>query len=163
MRYARFILIGAFAAFSLNAQEVTAGIYGTVQDSTSSVIPSAAIVLHNVDTGRDYQTVSDASGNFSLTLIPIGNYEVSAQAVGFKKATFTGVTLAVNDKRRVDFNLEVGQVSETLTVSAEMVTINTANGTTSAVVTNAQLINLPSTARAFAPPTMPGFWMVAMT
>jgi hypothetical protein len=151
MRYARFILIGAFAAFSLNAQEVTAGIYGTVQDSTSSVIPSAAIVLHNVDTGRDYQTVSDASGNFSLTLIPIGNYEVSAQAVGFKKATFTGVTLAVNDKRRVDFNLEVGQVSETLTVSAEMVTINTANGTTSAVVTNQQLINLPSTTRAVLP------------
>jgi hypothetical protein len=151
MRYAKLILVAAFATCSLNAQEVTAGIYGTVQDSTSSVIPNAAIVLHNVDTGRDYQTVSDPSGNFSLTFIPIGNYEVTAQAVGFKKATFTGVTLAVNDKRRVDFNLEVGQVSETLTVSAEMVTINTANGTTSAVVTNQQLINLPSTARAVLP------------
>src|SRR5437588_1557759 len=151
MRFAKFIVVAAFAAFSLDAQEVTAGIYGTVQDSTSSVIPNASVVLHNVDTGRDYQTVSDASGGFSLTLIPIGNYEVTAQAVGFKKATFTGVTLIVNDKRRIDFNLEVGQVSETLTVSAEMVTINTANGTTSAVVTNQQLINLPSTARAVLP------------
>src|ERR1700730_2355199 len=151
MRYTKFILVGALATFSLNAQEVTAGIYGIVPDSTSSVIPNAAIVLHNVDTGRDYQTVSDPSGAFSLTFIPIGNYEVSAQAVGFKKGTFTGVTLAVNDKRRIDFTLEVGQVSETLTVSAEMVTINTANGSTSAVVTTQQLINLPSTARAVLP------------
>src|SRR3982074_1279711 len=134
MRYAKFVFLAVFAACSLNAQEVTAGIYGTVQDASSAVIPNAAIVLHNVDTGRDYQTVSDTSGAFSLTFIPIGNYEVSAQAVGFKKASFTGVTLLVNDKRRIDFNLEVGQASETLTVNAEMVTINTANGTTSAVV-----------------------------
>jgi len=56
-----------------------------------------------------------------------------------------------NDKRRVDFTLEVGQTSDTLTVTAELVNVNTANGTTSAVVTNAQLINLPSTARAVLP------------
>src|SRR5260370_36880434 len=103
MRFAKFIVVAAFAAFSLNAQEVTAGIYGTVQDSSSAVIPNAAIVLHNVDTGRDYQTVSDTSGAFSLTLIPIGNYSVTAQAVGFKKANVTGVTLLVNHKRPVDF------------------------------------------------------------
>ncbi|MDQ6663957.1 MAG: Plug and carboxypeptidase regulatory-like domain-containing protein, partial [Acidobacteriota bacterium] len=108
-------------------------------------------MLHNVGTGRDYQTVSDSSGAYSLTFIPIGNYEVSAQAVGFKKATFTTFTLIVNDKRRVDFNLEVGQVTETLTVNADLALVNTANGTTSAVVTNEQLINLPSTARGVLP------------
>jgi hypothetical protein len=151
MRYVSFVFLAVFAAGSLNAQEVTAGIYGTVQDSSSAVIPNAAVVLHNVDTGRDYQTVSDASGAFSLTLIPIGNYSVSAQAVGFKKANINGVTLLVNDKRRVDFSLEVGQTSDTMTVTAELVNVNTANGTTSAVVTNAQLINLPSTARAVLP------------
>jgi hypothetical protein len=64
MRFTSFLVAAALATFSLNAQ-VTAGIYGTVQDSTSSVIPNAAIVLHNVDTGRDYQTVSDPSGAFA--------------------------------------------------------------------------------------------------
>ena len=63
MRYANFILVAAFATFSLSAQEVTAGIYGTVRDSTSAVIPNAAIALHNVATGRDYQATSDQSGN----------------------------------------------------------------------------------------------------
>lgn len=147
----KLILLAALAIGSLNAQEITAGIYGTVQDASAAIIPGAAVVLHNVETGRDYQTVSDAQGNFSLTFIPIGNYTVSAQATGFKKAVFTGVKLLVNDNRRVDFSLEVGQTAESMTVSAELVNVNTANGTTSAVVTNEQLINLPSTARAVLP------------
>ena len=148
---AGLLLIGFFVSFSLNAQEVTAGIYGTVLDSTSSAVPSAAITLHNVDTGRDYQAASDDSGNFALTLIPIGNYEVYGVASGFKKATVTGVTLAVNDKRRIDFRLEVGAVSESVMVSADLIAVNTANGSTSAVVTNHTLINLPSTTRAVLP------------
>src|SRR5262245_27881110 len=103
MRHLQFLAVLALTCASLNAQEVTAGIYGTVQDSTSSAVPSAAITLHNVDTGRDYQAVSDQSGSYSLTLIPIGHYEVFAVAAGFKKGAVTGVTLVVNDKRRIDF------------------------------------------------------------
>ena len=77
MRIARFIFAAsvAFTAVGLQAQEVTAGIYGTVQDATGAVVPNAAISLHNVNTGRNYQTLSDSSGNFALTLIPIGQYE----------------------------------------------------------------------------------------
>src|SRR5882724_7295085 len=151
MRYARLFTILALASFSLNAQEVTAGIYGTVQDSTSSFVPNAAITLHNVDTGRDYQATSDQSGNFALTLIPVGRYEVFAIAAGFKKGTVTGVTLAVNDKRRIDFSLEVGTMTESVMVSADLVAVNTANGSTSAVLTNHTIINLPSPARAVLP------------
>ena len=153
MRIARFIFAAsvAFTAVGLQAQEVTAGIYGTVQDATGAVVPNAAISLHNVNTGRNYQTLSDSSGNFALTLIPIGQYEVYAQAAGFRKATVTGVTLAVNDKRRIDFNLEVGQLADTVTVSADLVTVNTANGSTSSVVNNTTLINLPAQSRAILP------------
>ncbi len=151
MKHVWLLLAGILVSFSLNAQEVTAGIYGTVLDSTSSAVPSAAITLHNVDTGRDYQATSDDSGNFALTLIPIGNYEVYGVASGFKKATVTGVTLAVNDKRRIDFRLEVGAVTESVMVSADLIAVNTANGSTSAVVTNHTLINLPSTTRAVLP------------
>jgi len=146
-----FISFALLAAVYLSAQEVTAGIYGVVQDTTSAVVPNAAITLHNVDTSRDYRTVSDQSGNFALTLIPIGNYEVYATAPGFRKASVTGVTLQVNDKRRIDFTLEVGQLADTVTVSADLVTVNTANGSTSSVLSNSTLINLPSPARAVLP------------
>src|SRR5262249_16437276 len=151
MRYAWILAICVLVSFSLNAQEVTAGIYGTVQDSTSSVVPNAAITLHNVDTSRDFQATSDAAGNFALTLIPVGHYQVYAVAAGFKKGPVTGVTLAVNDKRRIDFILEVGQVTESVMVSADLVAVNTANGSTSAVLTNHTIINLPSPARAVLP------------
>ena len=97
MSRAKLVVLVSFvllAAGTVNGQEVTAGIYGVVQDSTSAVVPNAAVALHNVDTGRDYQIVSDQSGNFALTLIPIGNYEASASAPGFRKASVTGIKLA---------------------------------------------------------------------
>jgi hypothetical protein len=153
MRKSSFAIAVLFVCLAgiLQAQEVTAGIYGVVQDISAALIPEAAITLHNVDTGRDYQTKSDQGGNFALTRIPIGNYEVTAQATGFRKGTVTGVTLVVNDNRRIDFTLEVGQVSESVVVSADLVTVNTANGSTSAVINNLTLTNLPSTARAVLP------------
>jgi hypothetical protein len=93
-------------------REVTAGIYGdraglhVLRHSQRGY--RAAQRRHRPRLSRLF----DPSGAFALTFIPIGNYEVTAQAVGFKEATFTGVTLAVNDKRRIDFSLQVGQVSK---------------------------------------------------
>ena len=72
-------------------------------------------------------------------------------APGFRKASVTGVKLQVNDKRRIDFSLEVGQLADTVTVNADLVTVNTANGSTSSVITSTSLINLPSPARAVLP------------
>src|ERR1700761_8788916 len=103
MGYVRFGLIGLLVSCGLHAQEVTAGIYGSAQDSSSAVIPNAIITMHNVQTGREYQKVTDASGTFVFTLIPVGSYEVSAAAPGFKSGTVTGLTLNVNDNRRIDF------------------------------------------------------------
>jgi hypothetical protein len=80
MRFTSFLVAAVLATFSLNAQEATAGIYGTVQDSTSSVIPNAAIVLHNVDTGRDYQTVSDPSGAFANRLCRVARRSLDADS-----------------------------------------------------------------------------------
>ena len=55
----------------LAAQEVTAGIYGNVQDSSSAVIANAEVTLRNVETGREYKKLSDSAGNYVLTLIPL--------------------------------------------------------------------------------------------
>jgi Carboxypeptidase regulatory-like domain len=132
-------------------QEVTAGIYGTVQDATGAVIPGAEIVMTNVDTGRTLRTTSDPTGGFTITLVPLGNYDISAESTGFRTSVVTGVTLRVNDNRRIIFNLAVGDVSESITVEASAVTVNTASGETSAHLDGKELINIPSTGRYVLP------------
>jgi hypothetical protein len=133
------------------AQEVTAGVYGVVQDQTGAVVPSATIKLRNIATGREYQSFSDESGNFSITLLPIGLYEVSAESPGFKRAVVADVTLRVNENRRIVFNMEVGQVTEAVTVVASAVAVNTATGTTSQLLDGRDMIRLPSRGRNVLP------------
>src|SRR5262245_6143401 len=114
------------AALPLAAQEVTAGIYGIVSDTSGGVIPGATVSVRNVDTGLTHETVADDQCKFVLTLLPIGNYEVTAEATGFKKSVVTGVALRVNDNRRLLFSMEIGQLAESVTVEASTVAVNTA-------------------------------------
>ncbi len=152
LRSCVFVLasVAIFCA-SLPGQEVTASIYGTAQDSSGAVIPGAAITMRSPDTGRNHQATADASGNFTITLVPIGNYEVSAEAPGFKKAVVTGITLRVNDNRRILFTLDVGQVNEAVTVTATAVAVNTTTGTTSQLLDGQDMIRLPSRGRFVLP------------
>ncbi|MCC6591154.1 MAG: carboxypeptidase regulatory-like domain-containing protein [Bryobacterales bacterium] len=135
----------------LSGQEVTAGIFGVVQDSSSAVIPGAQIALKNVATGREHRTTSDESGNFSLPFIPIGTYTITAEAQGFKKSTVNEVILRVNENRRVSFTMEVGQLSEQISVEAAAVSVNLATGTTSQLLDGKDMVNLPARGRNVLP------------
>jgi hypothetical protein len=135
----------------IHAQEVTAGIFGVIQDSTGAVIPGAAVRLRNMGTGRSAQTLSDESGNFSVTLLPIGTYEVTAEAKGFKKFTIGDVTLRVNENRRLVFTMEVGQLSDQVTVEAAAVAVDVATGTTSQLLDGHDMVRLPSRGRYVQP------------
>src|SRR4051794_17685928 len=100
MRHFCFALTTALAVLaclvsSTPGQEVTGGFFGTVQDASGAVVPSAVIHLRNVGPGRISQTAWDESGNFSITLLPIGPYEVTAEARGFKKSAVGEVVLRV--------------------------------------------------------------------
>ncbi|MCC6536548.1 MAG: carboxypeptidase regulatory-like domain-containing protein [Bryobacterales bacterium] len=138
-------------AISLPAQEVTAGIYGVVTDASGAVVPNATVRLRNTGTGRAYQTVSDESGNYSVVLLPIGTYEVSAEASGFKKAVVPDVALRVNENRRIGFSMEVGQLADQVTVEATAVAVNTASGTTSQLLDGRDMVKLPSRGRNVLP------------
>ncbi|MBI3684209.1 MAG: TonB-dependent receptor [Acidobacteria bacterium] len=144
------ILLGVFASLA-SAQEVTAGIYGVAQDASSAVVPGASIRARNLATGISRQTRSDESGNFSFTLLPIGSYEISVEAQGFKKSVVQDVTLRVNDNRRIVFTLEVGQVVEQVTVEATAVAVNTASGATSQLLDGRDMVRLPSRGRNVLP------------
>jgi hypothetical protein len=147
---AAIAIIVALAALTtpVPAQEVTAGVFGVVQDATGAVVPGAIIRLNNTGTGRSWQTTSDESGNFSVTLLPIGNYEVSAEASGFRRAVVADVILRVNDNRRIVFSMEVGQVADQITVEATAVAVNVASGTTSSLQDGRDMVLLPARGRA---------------
>jgi len=138
------VLIGSMLT---QAQEVTAGVFGTVQDSSGAVVPGAQIHLRNTETQRTWQTPTDASGNFVVRLLPIGNYELAAEAAGFKKSIVSDVLLRVNDNRRVIFEMEVGTVADQVVVEAAAVTVNVANGTTSQLLDGQDMVNMPSQGR----------------
>jgi len=144
------LLAAAFHSLS-HAQEVTAGIYGIVQDSTSAVVPGASVSIRNIDTGLSRQTKTDESGAYSFVLIPTGIYVVTAEANGFKKVNVNDVQLRVNDNRRIVFTMEVGQVSDQITVEAAAVTVNTANGTTSQLLEGHDMIQMPARGRNVLP------------
>ncbi len=134
-----------------SGQEVTAGIFGVIQDASGAVIPNSAIHLRNLGTGRVFQTVSDESGNFSVTLLPIGTYEVTAEARGFKKSTVGDVILRVNDNRRLVFTMEVGQLTDQVTVEAAATVVDVATGTTSQLMDGRDMVRLPSRGRNVQP------------
>ncbi|MBL8222508.1 MAG: carboxypeptidase regulatory-like domain-containing protein, partial [Bryobacterales bacterium] len=140
----------AMAALAYS-QEVTAGIYGVVQDSSTAVVPGAIVRARNLGTGLSRQTTTDESGNYAFVLIPIGAYEVSAEAAGFKKSLVSDVVLRVNDNRRIVFSMEVGQIAEQVTVEASAVTVNTASGATSQLLDGKDMVQLPSRGRNVLP------------
>src|SRR5712692_8688386 len=158
MRYYALLLATIIFTGASFAQEVTAGVYGTVLDSSASAVPRASITLRELATARTLQTHSDDSGNFVLTLVPIGSYDVTAESAGFRTSRVSGVVLRVNDNRRINFTLEVGAVTEQVNVEAELVSVNTASGATSAVLEGREMLKMPSKGRYVFPfaLTMPG-------
>jgi hypothetical protein len=145
------VLLSSVITAPLAAQEVTAGVFGVVQDSSGAVVPNAKIGLRNIGTQRTWQTQSDEAGNFSVTLLPIGTYEVSAEVSGFKKAVVTDVMLRVNENRRIVFNMELGQTAEAVTVQATAVAVDVATGTTSQLLDGHDMVRLPSRGRNVQP------------
>ena len=100
------------------AQVSTAELSGTVTDASGAVISPAKVTAVNADTGLSRQTVSDSTGAYVMTLLPPGNYNLTAEAPGFRRLVQNGVPLAVNQRARVDLTLQVGEVSETVEVKA---------------------------------------------
>src|SRR5437660_10507056 len=89
------IVIGLLTAFAY-AQEITGSIVGTVTDATGAGVPNATVTVTNTDRNAVMRTANtDAGGNYSAPLLPIGHYSVTASGPGFKKTVKGGITLNV--------------------------------------------------------------------
>lgn len=119
-----------------------ASITGIVQDSTGAVIPSAAVTAVNTQTQVKYETTTNEAGNYRIEL-PIGEYSLTFSSSGFKELTRSGLSLASGQAARIDVAMEVGQLSEKVSVTAEAPMLNTETAQSSGTVDANIFASLP--------------------
>ena len=133
------------------AQEVTGSIVGTVTDSKGGVVPNAKVTITNSDQHVVVRTLTtDDHGQYAAPLLPVGHYSVTVEVAGFKKVTQTGIVLNVSDKLAANFTLEVGTVSESVSVEANALQVDTQSATATGVISGLQLRELSLNSRNYA-------------
>ena len=146
---ALFCLLGVLSIHSLSGQAATATIQGTVTDSTGAAIPEASLQVKNTGTGIAESTASDAQGRYTVPNLGIGDYELQASKAGFSTVVHRGITLTVGAQVVVDFNLPVGQQTQTVTVEGEASQVDTSNAAVSSLISGSQMAELPLNGRSF--------------
>jgi len=143
MRRVLYLLIGLvlLACSPVWAQD-TATIVGTVSDSSGAVIPGAKISVTNPVRGFVRDLTSNTAGEYVANRIPIGDYVISCEALGFQKLERKGITLSAGQTQRVDLILTVGQLNQKIEVVGNVAKVETENATISNVVTSKQIDNL---------------------
>jgi len=129
------------------AQSITGSITGVISDSSGARISGAKITVTNTDTNTRSEATADSTGNYTALLLPRGNYRVEATASGFKRFTRQGVVLQIQQTARIDIQMAVGDVAESVVVTADAASLETENATLSKVVDNRSIINLPLNTR----------------
>ena len=138
------------AAFGVSGQATSGRISGTVTDSSGAVIPNAAVTVTNSATNLVRTAVTDDSGFYTVTNLPVGTYSVQVERTGFKKANQTDNALTADTRLTINITLEAGAVSETVEVStAAGETVNTTSGEVARVVDRRQVQNLALNGRNY--------------
>lgn len=143
----RFIpaVLLAFAPAALWAQK--AQITGRVTDATGAVVLDTLVNTTNVETGIRWEARTGEDGYYTLPLLPPGRYQMLVQKQGFKPISRSGIVLEVNQVARIDFVLEVGGVTDTVTVSGELPRIQTEDSSLGTVVERQRVEQLPLNGR----------------
>ncbi len=141
----RFVLsFGALFVFtSVALGQNTGTISGTVQDQSGAVVAGANVKAQNPATNFSRETVSATNGFYRFDQLPVGTYTITTEAAGFKTSVTQSVALSVNDALTLDIKLEVGQVSEIVTVSEAPSAVNTETSVLGRTVDNRTLNDLP--------------------
>lgn len=131
------------------AQTSSGRILGVVQDSSAGSLPGVSIVIRNIATGTERTTVTNDRGQYEVPALQPGQYQVEAELEGFRRYVRGPVTVQVNQDTRVDAVLEVGALSETITVAAEGIAVQTTTSSLGKVVEEKQILELPLSGRNF--------------
>ena len=113
------LLMLALYVAPVAAQVLYGSITGTVEDPSGSVVPGAKVTATNTGTGQVFEAVSDANGNYTILNLLPGSYDLKLAQQGFKSVSRTGVNITPNVVTRTNFRMEVGSLSEQITVQAD--------------------------------------------
>jgi hypothetical protein len=144
-----FLLLAAALVPPAIAQEVSAGITGSVLDPSGASIVGATVRATDIDRGTVWTTESNAVGVYAFPRIPPGRYELRVEAQGFRTVVRPQVPLEINQRARLDINMELGQVTETVEVTGEAPLLNTDKTEVGSVLAEKTNINLPLNGRNF--------------
>ncbi|HST53346.1 MAG TPA: TonB-dependent receptor [Pyrinomonadaceae bacterium] len=145
-----FVLcLGAVAAFA-QADATSANLSGSVKDQTGAVVPGATVTARNADKNITRTATSNDQGLYQLTNLPPGTYEVSVEATNFKKVVVPSVTVTVGQRADLDVALEVGQITDVVTVTgAQTELVETSKTNVSNTIDQARINNLPINQRDY--------------
>lgn len=136
------LAFGIFTAIG-NAQVLYGSLTGSVTDASGSVVPGAQVTAMNTQTGIQSTTESNAAGSYSFNNIQPGLYTVTVSSQGFRSVSAEGVTVIINTVRRQNFELQIGQVTEQVTVEASAVALQTEKTDVSANINSQEITTLP--------------------
>jgi hypothetical protein len=144
LRISGIILV---CVLSAAAQTTSSEILGEVTDSSGAVVAGAKVTITRTATNVSRSTVTASDGGFTFPAVDIGDYIVRVEMQGFKAETVSGVHVETTQKVRLQFKLEVGQITETVEVSAQAVTLKTEDATVGQVIENRRITELPLNGR----------------
>jgi hypothetical protein len=133
-------------AFAQTQSQLT----GTITDNTGAVVVGASVVGHNTDTGVQYKAASNQQGVYVLPFLPPGKYELTCELAGFKKFVRSGLVLETGSVATVDVRLEVGQLTESVVVSATSALIESESASIGTLIERANVANMPVESRRSA-------------
>jgi carboxypeptidase family protein/TonB-dependent receptor-like protein len=143
-----FVLLPQLSSATL-AQTFTGTIVGTATDRTGGVLPNATVSFTSVDTGLTRSVQTSSTGAYTAPLLPPGEYRLEAKLTGFKKFVQTGIHVEVNEDAKIDITLEVGDVTNEVTVRADTPLVQTQSAAVGTVVDNKKIVELPLNGRDF--------------
>jgi hypothetical protein len=129
--------------------QATGSISGTVTDATGSAVPAAKVTVTAPATGSSRSATTNESGEYTIPLLGVANYNVQAELQGFQTAIANDVRLQVDEHRELDFKLNPATVQSSVEVNATAVSIQTADATLGQVITTQQVADLPLNGRDF--------------
>jgi Carboxypeptidase regulatory-like domain len=151
MKAALAVFIIILATTTSWAQFNTAEVAGVVKDGSGAVLPAATVTAVQAATGFTSEQRTDSNGEFLLASLPVGQYTITVEFDGFKPIR-RSIALLIGQKVRLEFALEVGSVTEEITITTDGAStglIQTENAEVSDVIENRQIVNLPLNGRQF--------------
>lgn len=141
------LLTATIFGLPLLAQSPLGTITGVVTDALGAVVPNIEVVATNTGTNLTYKGRTSESGVYVIPALPVGDWELSASAPGFKTFRRKGIVLEVGQRIRVDFALELGETAESVTVTGEIARVQTEDSSLGTVVEQQRIENLPLNGR----------------